>query len=165
HDTVRVLDQGVEVARHARCYDRRQVIEDPRHIAALVAHKREGRAAKGRDRLLAVLPHAEVFFVKMIEREVPLAQATAQLTHWLDDYGALQTEAALEAVLDRDTPSLASVALWLEQERRKRHPVPRVPLVLPDRPEVRDLRVTPHDLERYDALTNAQPEQDDEEQP
>ena len=161
HDTVRVLDQGVEVARHTRSYDRRQVIEDPRHIAALVAYKREGRAAKGRDRLLTVLPHAEVFFMKMIEREVPLAQATAQLTRLLDDYGAIQTDAALQAVLERDTPSLASVALWLEQERRKRHPVPRVPLALPDRPEVRDLRVTPHDLERYDALTNAPQEQDD----
>jgi hypothetical protein len=151
---VRILDGGVEVARHARSYDRRQVIEDPRHIAALVAYKREGRAAKGRDRLLSVLPHAEVFFVKMTLREVPLAQATAKLTRLLDDYGALQTDAALQAVLERDTPSLASVALWLEQERRKRHPVPRVPLALPDRPEVRDLRVTPHDLERYDALTN-----------
>ena len=66
-------------------------------------------------------------------------------------------------MLLRDTPSLASLALWLEQERRKRHPVPRVPLVLPNRPEVRDLRVTPHDLETYDALTNSPEDQHDEE--
>jgi transposase len=154
HDTVRILDGAVEVARHARCYDRGQAIEDPRHIAALVAFKREGRAAKGRDRLLAVLPHAEAFFEKMLEREVPLAQATAQLTRLLDDYGAVQTGAALEFVLRRDAPSLASVALWLEQERRRRHPLPRVPIDLPDRPGVRNLHLTPHDLETYDALTN-----------
>jgi hypothetical protein len=160
HDTVRVLDGTVEVARHARCYDRGRAIEDPRHIAALIAFKREGRAAKGRDRLLAVLPHAEAFFEKMLEREVPLAQATAQLTRLLDDYGATPTDAALQFVLRNNTPSLSSLALWLEQERRRRHPLPKVPLHLPDRPGVRNLHVTPHDLETYDALSNPSDEED-----
>jgi transposase len=164
HDEIRILDQAREVARHSRCYDRGQTIEDPRHIAALVAFKREGRAAKGRDRLLTVLPHAEVFFKKILEREVPLAQATAQLTRLLDDYGAAQTDAALESALRHDTPSLASVALWLEQERRRRHPVPRVPLDLPDRPGVQNLHVTPHSLETYDALTKTPDDDPDEEE-
>lgn len=162
HDTVRVLDGMVEVARHIRCYDRGRAIEDPRHIAALVAFKREGRGAKGRDRLLTVLPHAEAFFEKMLEREVPLAQATAQLTRLLDDYGAAPTDAALEFVLRNDTPSLSSLALWLEQQRRRRHPLPRVPLHLPDRPGVRNLHVPPHDLETYDALTNPSDDEEDD---
>jgi hypothetical protein len=127
HDQVRILDDGREVARHPRCYDRGQTIEDPRHIAALVAFKREGRAAKGRDRLLTVLPPAEAFFEKRLEREVPLAQGTAQLTRLLDEYGAAKTGVALEFVLRRDSPSLASVALWLEQERRRQHPLHRLP--------------------------------------
>jgi transposase len=164
HDEIRILDEGREVARHPRCYDRGQTIEDPRHIAALVAFKREGRAAKGRDRLLTVLPHAEAFFLKMLEREVPLAQATAQLTRLLDDYGAVQTDAALESALRHDTPSLASVALWLEQERRRRHPLPRVPLDLPDRPGVRNLHVPTHNLETYDALTETPDDDPDEEE-
>jgi len=159
HDAVRVLDGSVEVARHARCYDRGRVIEDPRHIAALLAFKREGRAAKGRDRLLTVLPHAEAFFEKMLEREAPLAQATAQITRLLDDYGAAPTDAALEFVLRNDTPSLSSLALWLEQERRRRHPLPRVPLHLPD---IRNLHITPHDLETYDALANPDDEEEDD---
>jgi transposase len=153
HEEIRVLEGGEPVARHRRSYDRGQTIEDPRHIAALVAFKREGGGAKGRDRLLAVLPGAEAFFEKVLEREVPLAQATAQLTRLLDEYGAVQTNAALEIALQRDTPSLSSLALWLEQERRRQHPVPRIPLRLPDRPGVRDLHVTPHNLETYDALT------------
>jgi hypothetical protein len=164
HDQVRILDGGREVARHPRCYDRGQTIEDPRHIAALIAFKREGRAAKGRDRLLTVLPQAEAFFEKMLEREVPLAQATAQLTRLLDEYGAAQTDVALEFVLRRNTPSLASVALWLEQERRRQHPLPRIPLDLPDRPGVRNLHVPPHDLETYDALTKTPDSDDDEPQ-
>lgn len=153
HDTVRILDGATLVAHHTRCYDRGRASEDPRHIEALVAEKRAARAPQGRDRLLRQLRHAEAFFQRMLEREVPLAQATAQITRWLDDYGRAATDAALAHALARETPSLSSVALWLEQQRRRRHALPRVPIELPDRPGVRQLSVTPHDLESYDALS------------
>ena len=156
HDTVRILDGAALVARHVRCYDRGRAVEDPRHIEALVARKRAARAPKGRDRLLRQLPHAEAFFQQMLEREVPLAQATAQITRLLDDYGATATDAALAHALEHETPSLSSVALWLEQQRRRHHALPPVPIELPDRPGVRQLSVPPHDLETYDALS--QPE-------
>ncbi|MBW2316777.1 MAG: IS21 family transposase [Deltaproteobacteria bacterium] len=153
HDTLRILDGATEVARHARCYDRGRTIEDPRHIEALVAFKRAARAPKGRDRLLRQLPHAEAFFQRMLEHEVPLAQATAQITRLLSDYGASATDAALAHALERETVSLSSLALWLEQQRRKHHALPRVPIELPDRPGVRQLTVPPHNLETYDALS------------
>lgn len=155
-DTVRIFDGPTEVARHARCYDRGRQIEDPRHIEALVALKRAARAPKGRDRLLARLPRAETFFERLLEHEVPLAQATRQLSRLLDDYGASATEEALAVALERETPSLASVALWLEQQRRRQHARPPLPITLPDRSEVRDLSVPPHDLETYDALRENQ---------
>jgi hypothetical protein len=34
-------------------------------------------------------------------------------------------------------------------------------VVLPDDPRVKDLRVTPHALEDYDALSNDEPEEND----
>lgn len=153
HDTVRILDGAVEVASHPRCYDRGREIEDPRHIEALVAIKRAARGPKGRDQLLQQLPHAEAFFERLLEREVPLAHATSQLKRMVDDYGATATDAALVHALERETPSLSSVALWLEQQRRKHQALPRVPIELPDRPGVRQLAVTPHSLETYDALS------------
>ncbi len=156
HDTVRILDGATLVASHPRCYDKGRAIEDPRHIEALVALKRAAQAPKGRDRLLHRLPHAEAFFEQLLEREVPLAQATGQLKRLLGEYGATATEAALAHALERETPSLSSVALWLEQQRRKDPALPRVPIELPDRPGVRQLAVTPHNLETYDALS--QPE-------
>ena len=156
HDTVRILDGSTLIASHARSYDRRQCIEDPRHIEALVALKRAARAPKGRDRLLHQLPHAEDFFQRLLEREVPLAQATGPLARLLDEYGAMATDAALAHALERETLSLSSVALWLEQQRRKPHALPRVPIELPDRPGVRLLAVTPHNLETYDALSQTE---------
>ena len=89
----------------------------------------------------------------MLEYEVPLAQATAQITRLLSDYGTSATEAALAHALERETVSLSSLALWLEQQRRKHHALPRVPIELPDRPGVRQLTVPPHNLETYDALS------------
>jgi transposase len=156
HDTVRIFDGPDEVAHHPRCYDRGREIEDPRHIEALVALKRTARAPKGRDRLLARLPRAEAFFERLLEHEVPLSQATTQLTRLLDDYGVSATDEALAVAQGRETPSLASVALWLEQQRRRQHARPPVPVTLPDRAEVRDLSVPPHDLETYDALSENQ---------
>ena len=156
HDHVRILDGATRVAHHTRCYDRGQTIEDPRHIEALVAFKRAARAPTGRDRLLRQLPHAEAFFAQLLEREVPLAQATAQITQLHRDYGASATDAALAHALENETVSLSSVALWLEQQRRRHHALPRVPIELPDRPGVRQLTVPPHDLETYDALSQPQ---------
>jgi hypothetical protein len=152
HDTVRILDGAVEVASHPRCYDRGREIEDARHIEALIAIKRAARGPKGRDQMSKQLPHAEAFFERLLEREVPLAQATGQLKRMVGDYGATATDAALAFALERETTSLASIALWLEQQRRKRQTLPRVPIELPDRPGVRQLAVTPHNLETYDAL-------------
>jgi hypothetical protein len=68
-----------------------------------VAIRRTGRAPKRRDRLLAKLPRAETFFEQLLEREVPLSQATAQLARLLDDYGASATDEALAVALDLKT--------------------------------------------------------------
>jgi transposase len=160
HDEVRILDQDQQVARHPRSYDRRQCIEDPRHIEALVAFKQAARVPKAQDRLRAALPHAEAFLEQIVQRRLSLHAATGQLLRLLDDYGAQATEAALVETLRRGTPTPASVALWLEQRRREQRVLPKVPLELPDRPQVRGLHVPPHDLETYDALSGC----DDEEQ-
>ncbi len=159
-DEVRILDGAQEVARHPRSYDRRQCLEDPRHIEALVAFKRAARVPKGQDRLRAALPHAEAFLEQIVQRGLSLHATTGQLLRLLDDYGAEATEAALVETLRRGTPAPASVALWLEQRRREQRVLPKVPFELPDRPGVRGLHVPSHDLETYDALSH----QDDQEQ-
>ncbi len=147
-----------EVARHRRCYDRAQCIEDPQHVAALVAWKKTARAPKGRDALQATLPHADAFFQAALERGLSLSSTTAQLRRLLDDYGPGATDAALAETLRRGTPTPPSVAHWLEQRRRRACAKPAIPVELPDRPGIRDLRVTPHDLETYDDLSHADDE-------
>jgi transposase len=157
-DEVRILDGTQEVARHRRCYDRGQCLEDPQHIAALVAYKKAARAPKGRDALRAALPHADAFFEAALERGLSLSSTTSQLRRLMDDYGPGATDAALAETLRRGTPTPSSVAHTLEQQRRRSHPLPELPVDLPDRPGVRDLRVLPHDLERYDDFSHTDDE-------
>jgi transposase len=161
HDEIRILDGTQEVARHRRSYDRQQCIEDPRHLDALIAAKRAARTPKGRDRLFAALPHAEAFFEQIVQRGLPLPSATQQLLRLLSDYGREATDVALAEVLRRGTSTPASVALVLEQQRRGRRVPPKVPVELPDRPNVRSLHVPPHDLETYDALSHSDDDAED----
>ena len=81
----------------------------------------------------------------------------------LDDHGAGALEAALVEALDRGAVSAESVAHLLDQRARARNAPPRIPVVLPADPRVRDLRVTPHALAAYDAL--AQETSDDQARP
>ncbi len=154
HDEVRILDGTELVARHARSYDARQRIEDPRHIDALVAEKRRARERRGQDVLRERLPHAETFLAQVLERGLPLRGAVAQLLHLLDDVGAKALDRALVEAIDRGTPTPASVALLVETARRRARLQPKVPLTLPERADVSELRTATHRLETYDDLAD-----------
>ena len=51
-----------------------------------------------------------------------------------------------------------AIAHILDTRRRQRGQKPPVSLALPDRPGVRDLDITSHPLESYDALTRSDPD-------
>ncbi len=155
--TVRLLDGSIEVARHARSYDRGQRIEDDAHLAALVAEKRHAHELRGRDRLRQACPQADAFLDALAVRGHPLASETTRLLRLLDQVGAPALDAALAEALARGAISAASVAHVLEQRRRARRQPPLLDLVLPADPRVRDLRVTPHALSAYDTLLTPPP--------
>src|SRR5436309_2914422 len=149
---VRLLDGAIEIARHARRYDRGQRLEDDAHLAGLVAAKRHAHDLRGRDRLRYACPQADAFIDALAVRGHPLASETTRLLRLLDQVGAAALDAALAEALTRGAISAASVAHVLEQRRRARRQPPLLDLVLPADPRVRDLRVTPHALSAYDTL-------------
>jgi transposase len=151
-DTVRVVDGTTELARHARSYDVRQVLEDPAHLAALAAVKRAATELRGRDLLRATCPHAAAFLDALARRGQPIAPHTRHLGMLHDRYGAAALDAALAEVLTRGTVGAPAVAYLLDQQQRARGAAPPLAVVLPDDPRVRDLRVTPHALAPYDTL-------------
>lgn len=159
---VRVLDRSQEVARHERSYGRGAQIEDLAHLEGLVAEKRHARKHRGMDRLAHAAPRTRAFLTQLAQHGRNLGSATQRLLRLLDEYGALNLEAAVAEVLERKVVHVHAVRLVLERERRARGLPPVIAVELPDDPKVRDLYVRPHSLDTYDALGLATPDPADE---
>jgi hypothetical protein len=146
--TVRVLQGGVEVARHARCWGRRQCIEEPAHREALLAQKRGASDAKGQERLRAIAPNVDQLFERWVDTGRNVGSLTARLTGLLRSYDDDTVAAAVTAVLTRGTHDVGAVAVVCEQLRRKANKP--VPLDVALGSHVPDRDVIPHALEGYD---------------
>jgi transposase len=151
---------GHVFATHPRSYDEKQVIEDPAHIEELAREKRRAHDLRGRDRLRVACPSADAFLEALAVRGEHLGGQVARLLKLLDRHGPTELDAALKDALARGAIGAASVAHVLDQRARARKRAPSLDVVLPDDPRVRDLRVTPHALDSYDAL--AKPKKEEE---
>jgi transposase len=146
--TVRLLKGDEEVARHARCWGRRQEIEEPSHRDALLAQKRGASEAKGQDRLRAIAPNVDILFARWVETGRNVGSLTARLAGLLRSYDDDTVGAAVTEVIARGTHDPGAVAHICEQLRRKTNKP--VPLDVALGSHVPDRDVIPHALEGYD---------------
>ena len=153
--SVRVLDGDDEVARHPRCWDKGQQVENEEHLAALTEAKRKARSHRGRNRLSASCPSATAFLEAVALHGGHLGGTTTRLLHLLDQYGADELDAAIQEGHRRGAFAAQSVAHILDQRRRARGvPVP-LDVTLPDDPRIREQVLIPHKLDRYDRLARS----------
>ena len=149
---VRVVDGLDVVATHLRSYDRGQQVEDPAHVAALVALKAAARKHRGQDRLHFAAPSTRAFLHVVADRGGNMGATVNGLLKMLERHGAADLEAALAEAVAAGVGHLQAVHHVLDRRREQRGLLPPVPVTLPDDPRVRDLVVTPHALASYDAL-------------
>jgi transposase len=155
-DVVRVLDGAAVVAQHARTWDRDRQVDDPAHLAALVAARRGATTHHGLDRLHHAVPASAALLREVAARGGHLTRTTWGLLRLLDTVGATALDAAVVEALARDAPHLGAVRQILDAAAGARVPPP--PVELPDDPRVRDLVVRPHPLSAYDALRPETPD-------
>jgi transposase len=158
---LRVIDRSVEVARHERSYDKGQTVENPAHIAALAKAKRHAHEVRGRDLLCTVCKNATAMVEALARRGDPLGPHTARMLKLLDRYGAAELDRSLADALGRGALGADAVAQVLDQRARRRRTPPVLETLLPE--EAREVRVTAHDLDAYDALGKA--DEDEKEKP
>jgi hypothetical protein len=149
---VRIVDGRQVLACHRRSYDKGAQIEDPAHVAALVADKRAARQQRGTDRLARAAPLSQALLRAAAERGDNLGTITAALLRLLDRYGAAELDAAIADALHRNVPHPNAVRLALERRREQRHEAPPIAAWLPAHVQARDTPVRPHPLESYDEL-------------
>jgi transposase len=150
---VRLVDGADEIARHPRSYDTGRVIEDPAHLEGLIAATQDASVPSARHRLRLIVPATATLLDRLAARGESLRLPTARLLALLDDYGPTELTAAVALALDRDALGAGAIAHILETRRRQRGHKPALRVILPDRPGVRELDLTPPCLETYDVLT------------
>ena len=144
---MRLVDGTTEVARHRRSYGTGETIEDPAHLAGLLAVTRQANAHTSRDRLRVAVPATDTLFDRLATRGDALRPHVVRLLALLDDYGVAELTVAVAQALAQDALGAGSITHILETRRRRRGHTPPLPLALPDRPGVRDLDVQPQALE------------------
>ena len=162
---VRILDGAVELARHPRCWDRAQQIEDDAHVQRLVEHKRAARAHRACDRLAHAAPASATLLERAGARGDNLGSITAALMRLLERWGAAALQAAITEALDGGVPHPNAVRLALERAREAAGEPPPIALVLPEHVARRDAPVRSHDLRSYDRKPEPKPKPESESQP
>ena len=155
---VRILDGAAELARHARCGDRGQQIEDDAHVQRLVEHSRSARAHRACDRLAHAAPASATLLQRAGARGDNLGSITAALMRLLQRWGAVALQAAITEALDRGVPHPDAVRLALDRAREASGQPPPIALVLPEHVARRDAPVRSHDLRSYDRKPEPEPE-------
>ncbi len=143
------------IARHPRCYDRHQDIEDPDHPRALLAQRRNAREHQLLARFLGLCPQAETYYQRLLERRLNATQHVHKILALSEVYGSDAVVQALRDALAFDAYSSEYLANLLTSRARAR-PEP-APLHVPRAGDALDLEVPEPDLSIYDPSSETLP--------
>jgi hypothetical protein len=99
--TARILDGSVEIARHARTYDRQQLVLDPVHQDAVLKIKRKAFYSTPGGRLESAVPESRILLDLAFAQGESAGRQTAQLMKLLEDYGVAALRRAILEALER----------------------------------------------------------------
>jgi len=149
---VRVFYQGQEMACHARCFERRQLIcQDEHLLEAKTLQRRQTKNAVEEefDRLGEA---AQTFHLKLLSRPVKPLVHLRRLLKLARLYGPEEVLAAIEQANQYETYDAEYVEAIVHQQRRQRE-LPSPTEVLPVRSQwLEETDYTPPDPARYDRL-------------
>jgi hypothetical protein len=113
--TVRIFDGAVEIARHLRTYDRRQLVLDPANSEALLKIKRKALHATPAGRLAQMVPESKTLLDLAFAQGESAGSQTFQLIKLLDEFGPTALRRAVIEALERNTPRASLVAFLLRR--------------------------------------------------
>ena len=158
---VRILHQGQIVARHSRCYERRQLIVLPEHRTAVLKLSRRSRSSGLEQAFDALGPEARQFHLCLRRQPVKTGVHLRRLLGLARVYGSAEVVSAIARALELAAYDAAYVENLLLAERRRRQlPTPTLPT--PRRRELIDeIDLEPTDPAVYDRFCNTTDEDSD----
>jgi hypothetical protein len=165
---VRILDQGQEVVRHPRCYEKGQLLVHPDHRLAALKLRRRRQASQREEEFGALGPAAREFHLKLLSMPVKPAVHLRRLLGLVRLYGRRDVLAAIGQALQYQTYDAAYVETLLLQQRRRRELPSPTPLRPKRRELIEDIHLEEPDPARYDRFCgdgdDQEPSQDQESQ-
>ena len=147
-DRVCIYHQDQLIARHVRCYDRGQDIEDPDHPKALIAQRANAREQRLWLRFLSLSPQAQAYYDGLEQRRANARHHLRKIVALADIYGAAPVARAIEDALVFHAFSCEYIANLLEMRARERPAAS--PLHLTRRQDLLELDIDPPDLSPYE---------------
>jgi transposase len=158
-DTVRILHQGIEVAKHARSYDKRTTVSDPQHRLDALLMRGKQRVSELEVNFAALGPPAQAFQLALSKLPVRASVHLKRIVQLVELYGRDSVLKALADALQFKTIDAAYVESLVVQARRKAS-LPSPTQVQPKRKDLIQLELELPDPGRYDRFTY----EDDDEQ-
>jgi transposase len=151
---VGIVHHGQIVARHSRCYERRQLIVLPEHRLAALGMSRRSRSSALEQAFDALGPEARQFHLCLNRQPVKTGVHLRRLLGLARVYGSAEVVAAIARALELAAYDAAYVENLLLAERRRRQlPTPTLPT--PKRRELIDeIDLEPADPAVYDRFCN-----------
>ena len=149
---VRILDQGQEVARHDRCYEKGQLRIHPDHRLAALKMRRCRQADSREEEFDALGPEAREFHRKLLTLPVKATVHLRRLLGLVRLYGRKDVLAAIRQALQYQTYDAAYVETLLLQERRRRELPSPSPLQPKRRELIEEIYLDEPDPAHYDRL-------------
>ena len=149
---VRVLYQGQEVASHARCFERRQLIRQDEHLLEAKTLRRRQTKNAVEEEFDRLGEAAHTFHLKLLSRPVKPLVHLRRLLKLARLYGPGEVLAAIEQANQYETYDEEYVEAIVHQQRRQRE-LPSPTEVLPVQSQwLEETDYTPPDPARYDRL-------------
>jgi hypothetical protein len=134
---LRIIHRAQEVACHTRCYDRRQLIRDPKHYLEALQRRRRARANQVEKSFNALGEEAQRFHLALRRQPVKTPVHLRRVLNLVRLYGRQEVVAAIARANQYQTYDAAYVQTILLQERRRRE-LPSPTQVRPRRKELID---------------------------
>jgi hypothetical protein len=155
--TVRILLDGEEVARHARCFERHSAIEDASHLEKLLERRKAALGPKRKERLQSLSPEARLYLQEVARRRIHLSNEVRKLTRLAAQYGEAEVATAMAQALAQRTIGARYVRALMDQARFAKGLAEPPEPILTGNPTADSLDVQPHPLDSYDLLHTPSP--------
>jgi hypothetical protein len=151
-NSVRVIHNGKEIARHRRCYEKRQIIVDPEHRKAALALRKRSTDRQIEAEFDALGAGAKEFRLGLLNTPLKTIIHLRRILALVRLYGKAEVMAAIALALQYKTFDSAYVKNLIDQERRRKQ-APSPISLSPKRQElVEEIHLEEPDPGDYDSL-------------